>query len=181
MLETLSTHPLARSEPSEGSPAVFSHGLIWTFSRDLTTGLAGETPEKDRSLSLGHLHSHIEPLQRMSRDYLELSARLKAALVTFVSFDFGIPTKKVWVKLIYIIHNIVTLGTSVAILEALADTLETAGRRKNSNNQSNFNRGPRTSRRSGPEWTVETVWATSNHVKLDKTVLKMLTCKCKTT
>lgn len=40
------------------------------------------------------------------------------------------PTKKVWVKLIHIINNIVTLGTSVAVLQALADTLKTAGRNK---------------------------------------------------
>lgn len=41
--------------------------------------------------------------------------------------DSKIPTKKVWVKLIHVIDNIVTLGTSVAVLQTLADTLETAG------------------------------------------------------
>lgn len=38
-----------------------------------------------------------------------------------------IRTKKVWVKLIYVINYIVTFGASVAVLEAVADTLETAG------------------------------------------------------
>lgn len=44
-----------------------------------------------------------------------------------------LPTKEVWVKLIHIINNIVTLGTSVAVLQALANTFETAGRRKEVN------------------------------------------------
>lgn len=36
------------------------------------------------------------------------------------------PTKEIWVKLIDIIHNIITLGTPVAILKTPADALETA-------------------------------------------------------
>lgn len=36
-----------------------------------------------------------------------------------------IPTKKVWVKLIYVVDYIVTFGTSVAVFQALADTLKT--------------------------------------------------------
>lgn len=39
-----------------------------------------------------------------------------------------IPTKKVWVKLIHVIDNIVTFRASVAVLQALADALETAKR-----------------------------------------------------
>lgn len=38
---------------------------------------------------------------------------------------YKIPTKKVWVKLIHVIDNIVALGTSVAVLQALTDTLKT--------------------------------------------------------
>lgn len=49
------------------------------------------------------------------------------------SLQFKIPTKKVWVDLIHIIDNIVTLGTSVAVLQTLADTLETAGWRERIN------------------------------------------------
>lgn len=45
----------------------------------------------------------------------------------FQSFRCIIPTKKVWVKLINIIDDIVTLGTSVAVLQALADALKTTG------------------------------------------------------
>lgn len=41
--------------------------------------------------------------------------------------DLG-PTKKVWVELIHIVDNIVTLGTSVAVLQTLTDALEAAGR-----------------------------------------------------
>lgn len=40
---------------------------------------------------------------------------------------FLTPTEKVWVKLIHIIDYIVTLGTPVAVLQTLPDTLEAAG------------------------------------------------------
>ena len=45
MIERSSTPPLTRSESSWGSPAVFSHELIQTLSRDFTKELAGESPE----------------------------------------------------------------------------------------------------------------------------------------
>lgn len=40
------------------------------------------------------------------------------------------PTKEVRIQLIHIVNNIVTLGTSVAVLQALADAPKTAGERK---------------------------------------------------
>ena len=73
-----STWPFARSDSSRGYP-VFSHELTLTLFRVFTRGLARETLENVRSLSLGHLRSHIQPLQRMSGDSLEFSAGLKAA------------------------------------------------------------------------------------------------------
>ena len=58
---------------------LLSHRLIRTFSGDFARPLVGETPEKVWSLSLIHLHSHIQPLRRLSGHHLEFSARLKAA------------------------------------------------------------------------------------------------------
>ena len=49
----------------------------WVFTR----GMAGATGQKVWSVSHGYFHSHIQPLQRMSRDYPEISACLKAACV----------------------------------------------------------------------------------------------------
>lgn len=47
-----------------------------------------------------------------------------------VNFTFKTHTEKVWIQLINVIHDIVTLGTSVAVLQTLADTPETTGGRK---------------------------------------------------
>ena len=79
VLET-STRPLTRCESCRGCPAVFSHPLIRTLSWFFSGRLAGETPQKVRSLSLWHLHSHTQP--PLSGDYLEFIARLKTAKVS---------------------------------------------------------------------------------------------------
>lgn len=61
----------------------------------------------------------------------QLTVRKNQNITKQKTLQFKIPTKKVWVDLIHIIDNIVTLGTSVAVLQTLADTLETAGWREN--------------------------------------------------
>ena len=57
----------APSESRRGSPAVFSRVPARTFSWVFTRGLTGESPEKVRSLSLVHLHSHIQPPENVRR------------------------------------------------------------------------------------------------------------------
>ena len=73
----LHTHQLAVN--LWGSSAVFSEDeLILTFSEVFTRGGGGAKSRESR-LWLGHLRSCIQPLQRMSGDYPEFSACLKAA------------------------------------------------------------------------------------------------------
>ena len=38
----------------------------------------------------------------------------------------SVPTQEVWVELVHIVHDVVALGTSVAVLQTLADALEAA-------------------------------------------------------
>ena len=54
-----------------------------------TRQLGGESPENFRSLSHGHLLSQIQPLQRMSGDYPEISACLNAAYQVFQVRSWG--------------------------------------------------------------------------------------------
>ena len=55
-------------------------GSFGHYPEVLLRGPAGETPANVRDLWLGHLHSHMKPRRRMSEDYPELGACLKAAL-----------------------------------------------------------------------------------------------------
>ena len=72
--ERSSTWQLAQVESSGGSPAVFSHGLIWT-SRIITQDLARESSHSSYCVLT------YSPFQIMSGDYLEFRACLKATLV----------------------------------------------------------------------------------------------------
>ena len=58
------TPSLACDKSFGGSPAKFSHRLLWSFFG--FCGGGGEIQQKVQRISLEHLHSYIQPLQRRS-------------------------------------------------------------------------------------------------------------------